>query len=85
MLSQYGFSLDLCIYHYQLPDIIQLVEQCPDVSFVLDHIGKPDIAQGILEPWSKQIETLASFDNVQCKISGLVTEADYANWKPEDL
>ena len=84
-LSQYGFSFDLCIYHPQLPDIIQLVEQCPDVSFVLDHIGKPDIAKGLLDPWREQIESLAAFDNVQCKISGLITEAEHTNWTPEDL
>ena len=85
MLPEYNLSFDICIKHRQLPDTIELVRQCPNVSFVLDHIGKPDIASGLLDPWREDIKKLAAFDNVQCKISGLVTEADIDNWTPVEL
>ncbi len=84
-LAQFGFSFDICILHHQLPDVLTLVEQCPNVSFVLDHFGKPAIKDGIMEPWATHIRTLAGFPNVVCKLSGLVTEADHANWTPADL
>ncbi len=85
MLGEFGYSFDICIRHYQMNDVIELVRQCPDIAFVLDHIGKPDIKNGVLDPWRDQIRTLASFSNVMCKISGLVTEADTQNWTPADL
>jgi L-fuconolactonase len=61
------------------------VDACPDVQFVLDHIGKPDIKNQVFDPWKSDIRSLAERENVTCKISGMVTEADHANWKPEDL
>jgi L-fuconolactonase len=85
ILAEYGFSFDICIYHPQLPDVLQLVAQSPDVSFVLDHVGKPDIKNGIMEPWASHISELAAFPNVHCKLSGMVTEADHGNWTPADL
>ena len=85
MLSGCGYSFDLCIRHHQLPDVIGLVQQCPNVAFVLDHIGKPDIKSGLLDPWRANISTLAEFPNVSCKLSGLATEADVNGWKPSDL
>lgn len=85
LLPDYGLSFDICIYHHQLPAAIALVRQCPEVSFVLDHIGKPDIRAGRFEPWAERISTLAGFPNVMCKISGAVTEADHAAWTADDL
>lgn len=85
MLADFNFGFDICIKHHQLADVLGLVEQCPDVRFVLDHIGKPDIAAGLLEPWREQISQLAAFKNVTCKLSGLVTEADIEAWQPADL
>ena len=85
MLADYGFSFDLCIYHPQLGNIIRLVEECPQIEFVLDHIGKPGIKDGLLDPWREQITQLAAFRNVRCKISGMVTEADHEHWRPADL
>jgi L-fuconolactonase len=85
MLTEFGFSFDICIRHWQMGDAIELVRQCPNVQFVLDHIGKPDIKSGLLDPWREQIKTLASFPNVMCKISGLVTEANTEQWTPADL
>ena len=85
LLPDYGLSFDLCITHTQLPSVIGLVRQCPEVDFVLDHIGKPDIAAHLLDPWREGIRDLAQFPNVSCKISGMVTEADHAHWTPDDL
>ena len=65
--------------------MIFLVEQCPDIAFVLDHIGKPGIRDGLLEPWKQQIKQLAAHENVWCKLSGMVTEADHEAWSVEDL
>ncbi len=85
LLAEYGLSFDLCIHHPQFPGIIRLVERCPEVAFVLDHIGKPDIAGRVLDPWREQIAALASFPNVMCKVSGMVTEADKERWTRDDL
>lgn len=85
LLAEYGLSFDICIYHYQLPAIIELVRQCPAVTFILDHIAKPDIRNGALEPWREHMATLARLPNVTCKISGVATEADHAHWTVDDL
>jgi L-fuconolactonase len=84
-LAEYGLSFDLCIYHPQLANSIKLVSQCPGVSFILDHIGKPNIRDHVLDPWRSQIRELASFPNVYCKVSGMVTEADHQRWTSDDL
>lgn len=84
-LAKHNFSFDICIYHFQLGDVLELVRRCPEITFVLDHIGKPDIRNRVVDPWHGQIRQLASFKNVWCKLSGLATEADHANWTPDDL
>lgn len=84
-LAQYGLSFDICIFHSQLANTIRLVEQCPHVQFILDHIGKPDIKNQLFEPWKQEVKMLAGFSNVFCKISGLVTEAAHETWTPSDL
>jgi L-fuconolactonase len=85
VLPEYGLTFDLCIDHRHLPNTIELVRQCPGTTFILDHIAKPDIRNRNLDPWRAGIRTLASFPNVWCKMSGLVTEADHAHWTREDL
>ena len=80
-----GFSFDLCGKHPQLPAIVELVRQCPETSFILDHGGKPGIRAGLLAPWRDHISRLAAFPNVVCKLSGLVTEADHLNWTDAQL
>jgi L-fuconolactonase len=85
LLPAYDLSFDLCINHTQLANTIKLVRQCPDVSFVLDHIAKPDIKSGRLDPWRAELRELADMPNVWCKLSGLVTEADHAAWTPAQL
>lgn len=85
LLPEYGLSFDLCINHTQLANTIRLVRQCPEVKFVLDHIAKPDIKAGRLDPWRAELRELAQLPNVSCKLSGLVTEADHAAWTPAQL
>jgi L-fuconolactonase len=85
MLHAFGLSFDLCIKHPQLTATIKLVRQCPDVQFVLDHVGKPDIRAARLDPWRDEIRELAQMSNVTCKISGLATEADAATWTTAQL
>jgi L-fuconolactonase len=85
LLPRFGLSFDICINHVQMENTIRFVRQCPEVRFILDHIGKPDIKNHLLEPWKEQLKTLSQLPNVWCKISGLVTEADHENWTQEDL
>ena len=85
ILAEYGLTFDLCIDHRHVANSIELVRRCPGTTFILDHIGKPDIKNRRLDPWRAEIETLASFPNVWCKMSGLVTEADHQHWTKEDL
>ena len=77
LLPKYDLSFDICIFHTQMADAIELVRQCPEVSFILDHIGKPGIREGLTQPWRSQMRELAELPNVICKISGVVTEADH--------
>ena len=64
---------------------IELARRCPDVSFVLDHIGKPGIRDGLVEPWKSQLQQLARLPNVVCKLSGVITEADHQHWTKEQV
>ena len=84
-LARHGLPFDLCVTHDQLPAVVTLVEACPDTSFVLDHLGKPPVSAGILEPWRTDIARLATAPNVVCKLSGLSTEAAPDTWRPADL
>lgn len=84
-LHQFGLRYDLLVRADQLPSAIELVAKFPEQPFVLDHIAKPKIKEGILSPWREQIQELAKAPHVMCKVSGLVTEANQKDWKPEDL
>lgn len=84
MLARYDLSFDICVYHPQLGNAVDLVRRCPDVRFILDHIGKPGIRDGLIKPWRTQIRELAALPNVSCKISGVITEAG-ASWTREQL
>ena len=79
-VGQAGLSFEICIFHPQMGDALELVRRCPDVSFMLDHIGKPAIKDGLREPWWSQIVEMAHLPNVTCKISGAITEADHDAW-----
>lgn len=85
LLAEYGLSFDLCVGHVHMQATLELVRQCPDTRFILDHIGKPDIRNRVMEPWRTQMRELSKCSNVWCKMSGLATEADFDHWTPDDL
>jgi L-fuconolactonase len=84
-LERHGLTYDLLIYARQLPEAVELVKAFPDQRFVLDHLGKPDVKTGGMAAWRAPFEKLAAFPNVWCKLSGLVTEADWHAWTPGQL
>lgn len=84
-LADYGLSFDLVLFHPALPAAITLVRSCPNVHFVLDHVGKPPIRDRGIEPWQSHISELASLPNIVCKISGMSTEANREHWTVDDL
>ena len=84
-LAAFDFTYDILIFHRQLPAAIDLVNRFPDQSFVVDHIAKPNIKSGDIASWEKNIKEIAKAENVWCKISGMVTEADWNNWQAADL
>lgn len=84
-LKEFGLTYDILIYPNQLPAAIEFVGHFPEQPFVLDHVAKPLIRDGILTPWDDHIRQLAAFPNVMCKLSGMVTEADHQHWKPDDF
>lgn len=84
-LSSYGLSFDICVLARQLPIAMNLVSTCPDVGFILDHCGVPQVKEKSLDPWRSHITEMAKFPNVSCKISGLVAYADPQRWNAEDL
>ncbi|MHC4585787.1 MAG: amidohydrolase family protein [Planctomycetota bacterium] len=84
-LKAYGLVYEILIFPHQLAATIELVQRFPDQVFILDHIAKPYIKDKKMSPWESDIKKLASFENVSSKISGMVTEADWHNWKAEDF
>lgn len=84
-LKKFNYTYDILIFERQLSAAISLVQDFPNQKFVIDHIAKPDIKSASINSWKRDIEEIAKYDNVWCKISGMVTEADWKNWKPEDL
>lgn len=84
-LSGTGLTFDLCVLARQLPLAIELVDHCPDVRFVLDHCGVPDVAARALSPWTEQVRELARRPNVTGKISGVVAYGDGASWTLDDI
>ena len=85
LLKKYGLVYDILVVERQLPNTIRFVDQHPCQPFVLDHIAKPLIGCNELSPWKENIQELAKRQNVSCKISGMVTEADFNHWTPEQL
>jgi L-fuconolactonase len=84
-LKEFGFTYDILIYPKHLEASLQLVKQFPEQAFVIDHMAKPTIKDGLLDDWAKGMQALAQYPNVFCKISGMVTEADWKDWKKEQL
>jgi predicted TIM-barrel fold metal-dependent hydrolase len=84
-LASYRLSFDICVLARQLPIAIKLVSKCPDVVFILDHCGVPQVKEKNLDPWRAHVTEIARYPNVSCKISGLVAYADHRRWTAEDL
>jgi len=85
VLKEFGLRFDICILEHQLPEILEFVDRHPDQLFVLDHIAKPRIKAGAIEPWATHFRELAKRERITCKLSGMVTEADWQQWTPEGL
>ena len=84
-LKNDGLVYDILILEHQLPNTIRFVDQHPEQQFIVDHIAKPKIKHNETEPWARNLKELARRENVSCKISGMVTEADYHSWTKEQL
>jgi L-fuconolactonase len=82
LLARAGLTFDACVRHHQLAELVRLVDRCPAVTFVLDHLGKPAVKAGAFEPWAARIADLSARPNVYAKLSGLTTEADWNSWRP---
>ena len=85
LVGKHGLTFDICVKHWALVFAIELARRCPEVTFVLDHIGKPGIKHALREPWRSQMRELAKLPNVVCKVSGVITEADHAAWTKEQV
>ena len=86
LLSDFNLHFEICIKgDDQFKNTLQLIKQCPDTRFILDHIGKPYIKEKIMDPWKGYMRELAAIPNTYCKISGLINEADMENWTPDDI
>lgn len=84
-LARFGYTYDILIYANQLRYIPELVAAFPDQPFVVDHLAKPEIKKGDIAGWRREIQAVAAHENVSCKVSGLVTEADWHHWQPADF
>ena len=84
-LAAYGLTYDILIYPKQLAAATRLAENFPQQPFVLDHLAKPQIKDGIIEPWKSQLRRLAQLPNIHCKVSGMLTEADHQTWQAEQF
>ena len=84
-LSTYGLSYDLLVHTRHLKLVPRVAESCPDLALVIDHLAKPPIAKNEIDEWSRAFKSLASYPNIHCKLSGLVTEANWTSWQTDDL
>jgi len=85
LLNKYNFTYDILIYPKHLKYAVQLVAEFPDQKFVVDHLAKPHIKAKEINGWKRDMEALSKFPNVYCKVSGMLTEADWYSWKTEDF
>jgi L-fuconolactonase len=84
-LAALRFPFEFLTFPRHLPHVLRALEQTPGLHAVMDHLSKPPIASGEIEPWASLIRRVAEFPNIQCKLSGMVTEADHARWSPDSL
>ena len=84
-LAEFGLTYDLLLFPKHLPVAVKLLRQFPNQPFVLDHIAKPAIRERRMSPWQEDLKPLADFPNVFCKLSGMVTETTWQQWRAEDF
>jgi len=84
-LEKYDFTYDILVFPHQLGAVLEFVKRFPHQKFVIDHIGKPYIKDGFFEGWATLIKEIGKQENVYCKLSGMITEADYSSWIAEQL
>jgi L-fuconolactonase len=84
-LAEFDLAYDILIYSKHLPVAAEFVSRFPTQRFVLDHLAKPPIKAGEVDPWARGLQELAAFPNIFCKLSGLITEADWRHWSPEQF
>lgn len=84
-LRSFNYTYDILIFPDQLPYTLKFAAMFPEQKFVIDHLAKPPIKEKNITAWKRDIEAVAAFPNISCKISGMVTEADWINWKKKDL
>ena len=84
-LGSYGASYDLLVHTRHLKHVRTVAERCPELSLVIDHMGKPPIAQGEIKEWARELKPVAPYKNISCKVSGLVTEANHSAWLTDEL
>lgn len=84
-LNNCGFTYDILIYPKHLPVTPDLIRNLDNQAFVIDHLAKPDIKNSLFSNWEAEMRQIASFENVYCKLSGMITEADLKNWKKEEI
>ncbi|RUT34880.1 amidohydrolase [Arsenicitalea aurantiaca] len=84
-LAETGLAFDFLTFPRHLPHVLKALEEVPELRAVIDHVSKPAIAAGTLDPWRSLMAEIAAHEGVHCKVSGMVTEADHARWMPDDL
>lgn len=85
ILGERQFTYDILVYPHQLNETIEFIRQFPNQKFIIDHLAKPSIKDKQMEEWKRDLSFCAEFENVSCKLSGIVTEADWKDWKAEDF
>ena len=85
LLKKYDFSYDILVYPHQLPAVLEFIDQHPQQKFVIDHLAKPYIKLGYYKGWAIMIRAISERENVYCKLSGMVTEADFQNWNAAQM
>lgn len=84
-LQERNFTYDILVFPHQLGAVLEFVKIFPNQKFVIDHLAKPYIKDGYFEGWATMMKAIAKHENVYCKLSGMITEADYQNWRPEQM
>ncbi|TMU54642.1 amidohydrolase family protein [Flagellimonas algicola] len=85
LLKKYGYTYDILVFPHQLGAVLEFVKQFPNQQFVIDHIAKPYVKDGFYDGWAVLMQKIAEHRNVHCKLSGMVTEADYKHWVPDQF